>query len=76
MPVGLPVGLPVPVFLIVGDGDTDRPVVGLGDFDEDGDAFPVVAPTLTLGPSPPTTLPGCDALGDAPVRWAADGDDV
>jgi hypothetical protein len=50
--------------------------VGVDDFDADADAFPVVGTTLMPGIPPPTLLPGCDALGEAPVLWAVDCDDV
>jgi hypothetical protein len=58
--------------LVVGLLDTFRPV-GLGDFD--GVGF-LVGTTVLLGARPPTLLPVCDAVADAPVLRPPDGDAV
>jgi hypothetical protein len=42
----------------------------VGDFDAVG--FPVVAPTITPGPTPPNVLTGCETPVDGLFAWVAD----
>ena len=53
--------------------DADFLVVGVGDFDADGEAF-VVGPTLLPGATPPPMLPAGDAVGDELALWLGDAE--